>query len=280
MAQDSITVVLEPDVPETAPSSDPFPYGSRWMRRRLPSGKVVEEQIPLTAEDLLDPQLDDEIPQTDAHSEFFFALGDLLSRHFASREDIKVAGDLKMVWDIPGVPGPSPDVAVIPGVRKKFDSARTCFDVAREGTRPCLIIEIVSSIDEETLRIDYERKVAIYETVGIPEYIILDPPTPATQDQLLLTGYRLGPDRRYRRIEPDGEGRLLSETTNLLFGAAEDGQTTRVVDAVTGKPILTARELDAWYTREAVAHQAAEQHAATAEEQATREAAGPPESRD
>ena len=231
--------------PETAPSDDPFRYGSRWVRRRLPNGKVVEQQVPLTAENLLDPQLGDEVPQSDPHHEWTGVLDDLLTRHFASYEGIKVAADLKMLWGIPGVPEPSPDIAVIPGVRKKYDEQRTSFDVVREGTRPCLVIEVVSSTDAETRRNDYEKKVAIYQRVGIPEYIILDPPTPATKERLVLTGYRLGPAGRYQRIEPDHEGRLLSETTSLLFGVAEDGRTLRVVDAVTGETLRTKSELEA-----------------------------------
>ena len=62
---------------------------------------------------------------------------------------------------------------------------------------------MVSSRDAKTRRNDYEKKVPIYERAGIPEYLIVDPPTRFTQDRLLLTGYRLGEDGRYRRIEPD-----------------------------------------------------------------------------
>jgi Uma2 family endonuclease len=247
---------------ETAPREDPFRYGWRWRSRRLPNGKVVEEQIPLTAEDLLDPQLGDEVPQSDPHVGEFLDLGDTLRRRYASREDVFVACDLKMLWGLPGVPEPSPDLAVIPGVRKKEDPKRTSFDVVEEGARPCLILEIVSSTDEKTRRNDYEKKVDIYQKVGIPEYLILDPPTPATRGRLVLTGYRLGPDGRYQRIEPDREGRLLSETTDLLFGVADDGRTLRMVDAVTGEPLLTSRELELQVTREAAARQKAERLAA------------------
>jgi hypothetical protein len=109
--------------------------------------------------------------------------------------------------------------------------------------------------------------------VGIREYLILDPPTRATNDRLLLTGYRLGPDGRYRRIEPDREGWLLSETTHLLFAVAADGRTPRVVDAVTGKPLLTSSEVEE--ALKAAEEQSARESAArqAAEAQAAREAA-------
>lgn len=234
---------------EDAPNDDPFRYGSRWVRRRLPNGKVVEQQVPLTADDLLDPQLGDEVPQSQLHYKEAEILHDLLDRHFASREDVLVSGDLKMLWGIPGLKEPSPDVAVILGVRRKFDPERTSFDVIKEGTRPCLVLEVVSSTDAETRSNDYEKKVDIYQRAGIPEYLILDPPTRATQNRLLLTGYRMAPDGRYRKIAPDREGRLLSETTGVLFGVAQDGRTLRVFDAVTGERLLTSSELEAELAR-------------------------------
>lgn len=227
---------------------DPFFYGSRWISVRLPGGEVVQRQIPLTPDDLLDPELGDEVTQSDQHFQLMRLLADLLERHFDSRQDVKVVGDLKMLWGIPGLPGPAPDVAVIPRVRDR-ERDRSSFDVRQEGTRPCLVIEVVSSTDAETRRNDYEKKVPIYERAGIPEYLILDPPTGFTQDRLLLTGYRLGADGRYRRIEPDDRGSLLSATTGLLFGVAGDGRTLVVIDAATGERLLTARELAAELSR-------------------------------
>ncbi|HEX9944515.1 MAG TPA: Uma2 family endonuclease [Thermoanaerobaculia bacterium] len=265
--------------PEFAPTSaDPFRYGWRWRSVRLPSGEVVEQQIPLTPEDLLDPQLGDEVPQSDPHHELLLVVDELLTRRFASRQDVCVASDMKMLWGIPGFKEPSPDIAVIPGVRKKRDPERTVFDVVREGTRPCLVIEIVSSTDAETRRNDYERKVEIYQRAGIPEHLILDPATSFTQGRLLLTGYRLGPDGRYQRIEPDREGRLLSETAGLLFGVAEDGQTIRVFNAATGQRLLTPLELEKEIqkvtleraAREAEARKVAEERAAAAEAELAR----------
>jgi Uma2 family endonuclease len=191
-----------------SPEDDPFFYGARWTTVKLPDGSIVD-RIPLTLDDLLDPQLDDEIPQSNRHSRLTRNLLDLLESYFAPREDVKVVGDLKMLWGIPGLPGPSPDVAVIPRVWSD-DEDWEVFDVQRERTRPCLIIEVVSSLDLETRRLDHERKVPVYERAGIPEYLIYDPPTRFTKGQLLLTGYRLGRDGKYRRIEPDARGCLPS----------------------------------------------------------------------
>jgi Uma2 family endonuclease len=226
------------------PHDDPFFYGYRWRTVRRPSGEVVEEQVPLTPDDLLDPELGDEVTQSDRHYTMVHGLMDILRRHFAAEADVHVASDLKMLWGIPGLPGPAPDVAVIRGLRGP-ERGWESFDVQLEGTRPCLILEVVSSLDAETRRNDYEKKVPIYERAGISEYLILDPPTRATRNRLLLTGYRLGPDGRYRPIEPERDGALLSATTGLRFRAAEDGQTLEVIDAATGQRLRTAGEIEA-----------------------------------
>jgi len=228
---------------EIAPrGADPFRYGSRWQKVRLPNGEVTEQQIPLTAEDLLNPELGDEVTQSEAHFEFLHWLTDLLLRHYRLREDIKLAGDMKMFWGIPGLKEPAPDIAIIPGVRKKFDMDRGSFDVVEEGVRPCLIIEVVSATDSEVRRNDYEKKVEIYQQAGIPEYLICDPPTSVTQGRLLLTGYHLRPNGQYGRIQPDSQGRLLSETTGLQFGVGQDSRTLTIFDTRTGEALVDADE--------------------------------------
>jgi Uma2 family endonuclease len=230
--------------PGTSPASaDPFRYGTRWRRVRLPNGQVTEQPIPLTPEDLLDPELGDEVTQSGPHSLVATTLFDLLTRWFAAVADVLVLFDMKMVWGLPGLPNPSPDVAVVRGIREKGRS-RSIFKIAEEGVRPCLTLEVVSSSDAEMRRNDYERKVEIYQRAGIPEYLVIDPPfTP--EESILLTGYRLAPDRRYRKIEPDSQGRLHSETTNLFFAPSEDGRSVRIADGETGRWLLTAGQEEA-----------------------------------
>jgi len=159
---------------------------------------------------------------------------------------------------------------VIRGIRNKQEP-RDVFDVVQEGVRPCLILEVVSPKYEEVRRNDYVKKKEIYERVGIPEYLIVEPYRIPGSPIRQWTGYRLGFDGRYQRIEPDGEGRLLSETTGLLFGIAEDGGF-QVTDARTGERLLNQSQL-------AAAREAAEEAQKAAEERATWEAerAGIPE---
>jgi Uma2 family endonuclease len=265
--------------PETAAwRADPFRYGSRWKRVRLPDGQVIDKEIPLTPEDLLDPQLGDEVPQSGPHAQVATMLNDLLQRHFEPDPDVLVLFDMKILWGIPGLSEPSPDVAVVRGVRDK-KKARSTFKIAEEGVLPCLTIEVVSYSDAEIYQNDHDTKVELYQRVGIPEYLIVDPPPEPAKDPAMLTGYRLGSDGRYRRIVPDSQGRILSETTNLLFAPSEDGCMVRVYDAKTGERLLISIEEEVGRKaaeeralREAEARRAAEEARRAAEESAIREA--------
>jgi hypothetical protein len=42
---------------------DPYRYGWRFVKKRLPDGSTELVQVPLTLEDVLHPQLNDVIPQ-------------------------------------------------------------------------------------------------------------------------------------------------------------------------------------------------------------------------
>jgi Uma2 family endonuclease len=242
----------EEDLEIAAWRADPFRYGSRWKRTRLPNGEVLDQEIPLTPDDLLDPQLGDEVTQSSPHARIVTTLHDLLDRHFQSDPDVLVLFDMKILWGIPGLPEPSTDLAVVRGIRDK-EGVRSTFKVVEEGVLPCLIVEVVSYSDADVYRNDHDAKVKLYQRIGIPEYLIVDPSFPP-HEPLVLTGYRMGADRRYRLIEPDPAGRLLSETTNLLFAPSEDRRAVRVSDAGTGEWLLNSKE-------EEVGRKAAEERA-------------------
>jgi Uma2 family endonuclease len=231
---------------EPAPGdADPFRYGWRPRYVHRPDGKVEEQRIPLTAADLLDPQLGDVIlTQGGPHATLATDLHELIKRYFKRDDSVLVTFDRKMRWGTPGLLEPSPDVAVIRGVRDREKAARRLtFEVPKEGVRPCLVVEVVSPQYEEVRDNDYVAKVEIYERAGIPEYVILEPSI-NWKDHILLTGYRLDPDRHYRPIEPDDQGRLLSETTGLLFGEDEDGSVL-LIEARTGERLRKPAQLEA-----------------------------------
>jgi colicin import membrane protein len=125
------------------PEQDPFRYGWRYVRRPTPDGDVELHQVPLTREDLLDPREGDFMIQSTTHIRIVMDLLHMLTGWAHSRADLAVFSDLKMRWGIPGLKGPAPDIAVVPGVPDKGRD-RDSFDVSKEGTRPSLIVEVVS----------------------------------------------------------------------------------------------------------------------------------------
>ncbi|HET9209163.1 MAG TPA: Uma2 family endonuclease [Thermoanaerobaculia bacterium] len=222
---------------EESADGDPFRLGWRYRAVRLPDGRTELREEPLTAADLLDPQLGDHVTQNSWHVAAVHELWDILSWRYESRPDVFVSCDLKMLWRIRGLPNPSPDIAVIPGVRDKTRFRRS-FDVRREDTRPVLVIEFVSD-EPEHQSADHDDKVRIYERAGIAEYLIVDPPNPACR----LTGYRLDAAGRYRLIPPDAEGGLLSAATGVRFQVAPEGRSLHLFDAVTGERLLSSSEV-------------------------------------
>lgn len=228
-------------------SDDPFRLGWRLHTVRLPDGSSEIREVPLTAEDLLDPQVGDHVVQNSWHLATGYELFGLLSWRYETRPDVLVMADMKVVWGIPGLPGPAPDLAVIPGVRNK-DRFRKSFHVRREGARPALVVELVSD-EPEQRSADHQKKVRIYERAGVPEYLIADPPY--ADCGCRLTGYRLNKAGRYELIPPDSQGRILSTTTGLWF--APTGRSIHLIDAETEERLLTYSEAQERAKREAEA---------------------------
>ena len=224
----------------------PFRLGSRFQRVRLPDGTTDLQEVPLTEPDLLDPQLGDREWHSSWHNATTSVLFEMLTWRFHDQSDVLVTCDMKMLWGIPGLPGPAPDVAVIPNAREKGRFRRS-FSVRQEGTRPSLAIEVVSD-EPEHRSADHQKKVPIYERAGVAEYLIVDPPPPLSP-ACHLTGHRLNTAGRYESIRPDSEGRLLCESVGVLFGVAPNGRELQVFDAATGERLLTASEARAELAR-------------------------------
>jgi colicin import membrane protein len=261
------------------PEPDPFRYGWRYLRVPTAGGDFELRQVPLTREDLLDPREGDFMIQSTVHIRVVMDLFHMLAGWARARDDLAVFSDLKMLWGIPGLKNPGPDIAVVPGVRDK-GRARESFDVVEEGTRPCLIVEVVSRDYRDK---DYRDLPRIYARAGIEEYLIVDPEPPRANGVFKLTGYRLRPDGRYRRIQPDVRGRLFSASTGLYFGFDSAYGLVSIDDARAGEPLLhgeqeqaARREAQAKAEAEAAARREAEtkaevEAAARREAQATAE---------
>lgn len=218
----------------------------RWVER--PAGGFELLEMPLTLELYLNPRPEDKMTQGELHADLLAELKELLGRYFKPQRDVKVLMDVKHL--VSPRKGPSPDISIVRGVRNPSRKL-TSFNIAKEGVVPSLVIEVISPIDARVRQMDEVDKVKLYERVGIPEYILVDPPRQANAHRFLLKGYRLDRLKRYQRIEPDAQDRLLSETTELLFGVSAKGDRIEVFNAGTGERLESPAELEERATREA-----------------------------
>ncbi len=149
--------------------ADEFLYGLRYVQRAGTNGEVVFDEVPLTLEDVLHPLEGDVIPEHPFHGED----RDYLRRACHSRvlddSGVVVLSDCLIDWGNAGIRPLSPDVSIIFDVPDSYRPSGM-FWTAREGTRPRLVLEIVSP---HTRSNDVE-KIALYHQLGIPDYVIID----------------------------------------------------------------------------------------------------------
>jgi len=194
--------------------SDPFRYGWRYVAHERADGKTTYEQVPLTLEDVLHPQEGDHIMQGEEHIGWCLYLHMVFS-HLLSHDPLAVVfQDLLFLWDVPGLKGHAPDLAVVFGVHPGH---RESIDVAAEGARPALIVEITSP---STASLDHQVKLEEYHIVGVPFYIIIDRRIVRRQRTLRLLGYRYTP-AGYEPMEPNERGWLWMEPLRAWIGIAE-----------------------------------------------------------
>ncbi|MBW8873902.1 MAG: Uma2 family endonuclease [Acidobacteria bacterium] len=173
------------------------------------------------------------------HGRAVLYFNDILERHLGRDEDVLVLNDVQLLTG-PGRRGPAPDVMVVRGARNP-DLELWRFDPVKQRAVPCLAIEVLSQI-KALRRADQEDKVQLYQGLGIPDYLLVDPPLSRTGNRFRLQGYHLDPEGSYRPIEPDAQGRLLCASVGLRFGVSAQGDQVEVFDARTGERLLSSRE--------------------------------------
>ena len=262
----------------TDADADPFRYGWRLVPRPTPDNPRHLEQVPLTLDDVLHPEVGDFIVHSDLHeTDRMYLTAVLRARLEPSRRAI-VLSDVRIAWDLPDLRAHGPDVMVIPGVRKRRNWST--FDAAVERARPALIIEIVSPDAREN---DVVIKVDHYARAGVAQYVIVDDTGRGGVRRLRLLDYRLEAGM-YRLQEPDAEGRVHLALADVWLGIRRDhvvcydaagreiGDYVTVVrqaakaEARAKQAATRAKEAAARARREAAAR-------AEAEERAQREAA-------
>jgi Uma2 family endonuclease len=238
--------------------ADPFRYGWRYIKVDRPDGTSELRQDPLTLEDVLHPQEGDQVTHSDAHQRRRRYLCNVLEAQLAHDPSAVVLDDVRIAWDVPDLKAHGPDIAVIIGVQQRQNWST--FDVAREGVRPALIIELTSP---ETASIDRSNKLEEYDIAGVPLYVIVDTVVLRKEPMLRLMGYTQTANG-YHVLPPNERGWLWLAPVQLWLGIEHN---ELVCYNAAGAPMGDYRALAAALAEESAAREAAEQRAAAAEVQ-------------
>jgi Uma2 family endonuclease len=228
-----MTVITKGDI--TFGESTDEDYGYRTIINEDEHGNTIIEYRPLTLDDFLDPEEGDVLMQGTVHEEDVDKLKSIFRYHLRNRPDVVVYSDLKICWGIPGLSEPAPDVSVFADVRDP-KKPRGRFNVVDEGgIVPFFILEVVSPRYRNP---DYVKKPSIYERAGVTEYVIIDSWLIDDDVSYEVFGYRLV-GGRYVEIQPNANGWVYSQTTDVWIGMTKKRDRFVVVDGQTGEEILS-----------------------------------------
>ncbi|HTT85372.1 MAG TPA: Uma2 family endonuclease [Rhizomicrobium sp.] len=246
----------------STPPPDPFRFGWRYAWQVGPDGSKQSVQVPLTPEDLLHPKKGDHILENTQQERDRRYLASVLEWRLSGHPQALVLSDCLVNWGVAGLGNHSPDLSVFDGVNDPRRRNWGMFSVAVEGAHPLLVIEVVSpdAHDRQARDNDVVMKVREYYRAGVPLYILVDQERENSPRQLV--GYRRGA-RKYLRMRPDRQGRLLLAPVRLLLGLREervvcwDGDSGEEIGNLTD--MAQARNVaEAALDAEAQARQAAE----------------------
>jgi Uma2 family endonuclease len=182
------------------------------------------------------PESDGEpMGETGIHVDETIYLIEALRERFRAEPDVYVSGDM-FLYFVEGDPRSvvSPDVYVVKGVSKKV---RRTYRFWEEGGRgPCFVIEVTS---DSTRNEDFVKKKALYERLGVEEYVLYDPLGEYLDPR--IQGYRLVRGR-YQPIRLERDGSLVSRSTGVTFRM--EGDEIRAVETASGRPFLRYAELE------------------------------------
>ncbi len=216
-----------------------FYYGHRWALTCDEIGQEDWSLNPLSPADFLDPQLDDHFVQGTLHHSDVSQARSIFQYLYRDEPDIAVFSQLKMDWGIEGLSRPSPDIAVIPNVKKR-NKNRYVFDVRGEGTQPTFVLEVVAPRFRQADRV---TKVGIYQQARVAEYVIIDSGLSEETNKFSyeVIGYRFQDDV-FTEIQPNERGWVFSKINNVWIGINETEDGFFIIDRQTGERILSAEE--------------------------------------
>jgi len=171
--------------------------------------------------------------ETTLHRKVMSDLIETLERRYADAPDVWLGGNLFLCYE-KGNPAATvaPDVLLARGVAK-WDRPNY---LLWEEKPPSLIVEVTS---RSTRREDVVKKKALYERIGVEEYVLFDPYGEYLRPR--LQGYRLTRGH-YQPIALETDGTLRSRTTSLTF--RPEDERLRLVDTATAEPLLWSDELE------------------------------------
>jgi Uma2 family endonuclease len=213
------------------------------VRVTRPDGTEAVEQVPLTLEDVLHPEEGDSIVQPRAHGLDVAYLGEVFDVRLERDPTALALVDCQVNFNLPGVKPLCPDIAIFWGVvRRQVDWSS--FNVAKEGARPGLVIEVTSP---STRTNDIGVKVDYYHRARVPVYVIADATkNDQNERQIELITYQRTA-RRYKRVPADPRGWTWLDAVGLWLGVTYDElagcKRLACFDPVTGDEVGTYRAI-------------------------------------
>lgn len=152
---------------------DPFPYGWRYVIEEH-NGQEELVQVPLTLDDVLHPQMEDYVNQTDEHYLLCKYLHTILQWRLRDEPSAVVLCDVMIDGNVAGIRAHAPDITVLRGGHTR--PYHTAYHLEKTGGSPVLVIEVTSGrtrlLDVDGIRTP--NKFQHYAQIGIPYYIIVD----------------------------------------------------------------------------------------------------------
>lgn len=171
--------------------------------------------------------------ETEIHIREIMYVCQALDEHLRHVPDVYVGADL-LLYYVEGNPKMCvvPDVFVTLGVPR---GERRTYKLWQEGRPPSIIVEVTS---DSTSNEDVVKKKALYERLGVEEYVLHDPLgdylNPPLQAFRLVMG-------RYQAVPLDSGGSFQSRALGITFRM--EGRGVRLLDTATGELILSNEEV-------------------------------------